>query len=207
MASSRTLALRILASAACSAAALLASGTTALAQTRQPLPIAYVSIQRILAEADEAKAAGKELEALRVSKGEELSAKKRALDASKLQLANSGGLFSGSKRQELADQVKRQETELQQATQQAQTDFQEHQKKAQQQLGGEVNKIINAMAQERGVQYVLSQDVAILLAPAGANWTAEVLQRLNAASGGKKSASDKPTAEPTPANKPGPKTP
>ena len=42
-----------------------------------------------------------------------------ALDATRLQLANSGGYFSGSKREQLKAQEKKQEAELQQATQQA----------------------------------------------------------------------------------------
>jgi Skp family chaperone for outer membrane proteins len=172
-------------------AAALVSGTDALAQARPTLPIAYISVQRILNEAEDAKTAAKELEALRAAKAQELNAKKRELDNTKLQIANAGGMFSTSKRQQLTEQAKRQESELQQATQQAQTDFQELQKKVQDRLRQELGAIINTLAQQRGVQYVLNQDVAIVLAPTGANWTAEVLQRLNAVTAAQKSAPEK----------------
>jgi outer membrane protein len=187
--------------------AALVSGTDALAQARPTLPIAYISVQRILNEAEDAKTAAKELEALRAAKAQELNAKKRELDDTKLQIANAGGMFSTSKRQQLTEQAKRQESDLQQATQQAQTDLQELQKKVQDRLRQELGAIINTLAQQRGVQYVLNQDVAIVLAPTGANWTAEVLQRLNAATAAQKSAPEKAAPESTPATKAAPKTP
>lgn len=169
-------------------ASLAIFATNAFGQARPTLPIAYISVQRILSEADEAKAAAKELEALRAAKAQELNTKKHALDDTKLQIANAGGLFSGSKRQQLTELAKRQESDLQQSTQQAQADFQELQKKVQQRLTTELNTIIGALAQQRGVQYVLNQDVSIVFAPTGANWTTEVLQRLNAMTAAQKSA-------------------
>jgi Skp family chaperone for outer membrane proteins len=173
MASTRTIIVAILVAAACQ------SGTKAFGQTRSALPIAYISVQRILAEADEAKAGAKELEALRAARAQELTAKKRNLDDTKLQIANAGGMFSASKRQQLTELAKRQESELQQATQQANSDFQELQKKVREQLTNELNAIIRTLAQQRGVLYVLNQDAAVVLAPTSADWTSEVLQRLN----------------------------
>jgi Skp family chaperone for outer membrane proteins len=153
-----------------------------LAQTGPAYPIAYVSVQRILLEAEDAKAGAKELEALRVSQTQALNAKKQALDATKLELANSGGLFTASKRSQLAEQEKRQEADLQQATQQAQKDFGERQRLIQDRIRKELSTVVSALAIERKVVYVLNQDTALVLAPSGANWTADVLLRLNAAS-------------------------
>jgi Skp family chaperone for outer membrane proteins len=175
-------------------ASLLVSGTNGYAQVRPALPIAYISLQKILTEADDAKAATKELDALRAARAQEVTAKRHALDATKLEIANAGGVFSGSKRQQLTEVAKRQEAELQQATQRAQTDFQELQKKLQDRLRQELGTIVTALAQQRGVQYVLNQDVSIVLAPNGANWTAEVLERLNAATA-QRAGSGKAAAE------------
>ena len=94
---------------------LVVPAASAFAQARPGLPIAYISLQRILAEAEDAKAAGKELETLRAAKAQELTAKKQALDATKLQIANAGGMFSTSKREQLKVVEKQQEAELQQA--------------------------------------------------------------------------------------------
>jgi Skp family chaperone for outer membrane proteins len=186
------------------AIALLSASPAAFAQARGTYPIAYISVQRILAEAEDAKTAAKELETLRAVREQELKAKKRELDDTKLQIANAGGMFSGSKRQQLTELAKRQESELQQATQKAQTDFQELQKKVQDRLRKELGTIISALAQQRGVAYVLNQDAAVVLAPSAANWTDEVLQRLNAA---EKGPSEKTTTEQTPASKSAPKKP
>ena len=151
------------------------------AQTRSGLPIAFISVQRILTEAEDAKAAAKELEALRLAKGQELTAKRQALEQTKLAIANAGGYFSASKREQLKATEKTQEADLQQATQLAQTDFQELQKKLQSELRTELNGIVTALATQRGFLYVLNQDAALVLAPTGADLTAEVLTRLDAA--------------------------
>jgi Skp family chaperone for outer membrane proteins len=182
MASARTIIVTVL------VAAVFHSGTKAFGQARSAPPISYISVQRILAEADDAKAAAKELEALRAARAQDLNARKRALDDTKLQIANAGGIFSASKRQQLTELAKRQEAELQQATQQANNDFQELQKKVREQLTGELTAILRTLAQQRGVLYVLNQDTAVVLAPASADWTAEVLQQLNAASAARKTS-------------------
>lgn len=161
--------------------ALVASPSVAHAQGRQGLPIGYVSVQRILTEADDAKVATKELEALRAAKTQDLNLKRQALDATRLQLANAGGYFSGTKRAQLQDAVRKQEAELQQAAQQAQTDLQELQRKVHDRLRSELNAILTTLVTERGLVYVFNQDAALVLAPTGANLTADVLTRMNAA--------------------------
>jgi len=165
--------------------ALLSAVASGFGQTRPVFPIAYIRVQRILTEAEEVKAAAKELEALRAAQTQELSAKKQAVDATRLELANAGGVFSGSTRTRLAETLKRQEAELQQATQKAQADFGALQKQVQDRLRTELNSIVVALAKERGTAYVLNQD-AILLAPSGADWTDDVLQRLNASAAQRK---------------------
>jgi Skp family chaperone for outer membrane proteins len=162
--------------------ASLTSVTSAIAQTRPAYPIAYISVQRILSEADDLKAAAKELEALRTTRTQELNAKKKTLDATRLQLANAGGIFSWSKRACLAETLKRQETDLQHATQRSQADFAKRQQQVNERLRGELNTVVVALAKQRGVAYVLNQDTAVVLAPSAANWTDEVLHELNAVS-------------------------
>jgi Skp family chaperone for outer membrane proteins len=159
---------------------------SAFGQTRPAYPIAYLSMQRILNEAEDVKAAAKELEALRAVQTQELNEKKQAVATTRLELANAGGVFSGSTRARLTETLKQQEADLQQATQKAQTDFAERQKQVQDRLRSELNTIVMTLAKERGVAYVLNQDTAVVLAPTAANWTDDVLQKLNAAAQGKK---------------------
>ena len=60
-----------------------------VAQPQATLPIAVVSVQRIATEATQAKEAGKRLETLRQAKAQEVGAKQKALEAVRLQVANS----------------------------------------------------------------------------------------------------------------------
>src|SRR6478736_9099721 len=75
------------------------------AQGRAALPIGFVSLQRVLAEAADAKTAGQSLEAARQAKAQDLNGQKQALDAARLELANSGGFFKATRRQELFREV------------------------------------------------------------------------------------------------------
>jgi Skp family chaperone for outer membrane proteins len=177
--------------------ALLVSPQTVGAQSRPSLTIAYVSMQKILTEADDAKAAAKQIEALRATKTQELNAKRQALEETRVQLANASGFFSAAKRLQLTALAQRQETELQQAAQQAQAEYVELQKKSQERLLSEIAPILAALATERKVLYVLNQDSAIVFAPAAANWTSDVLERLNAASA-QRPAMDKAAPKNTP---------
>jgi Skp family chaperone for outer membrane proteins len=182
--------------------ALLASESSGLAQARSAPPIAYISLQRILTESDDAKAAFKQLEAFRASSAQEVNMKKQTLEATRLQIANAGGIFSASKRLQLTDLAKRQELELQQATQKAQTDFADLQKKFQERLRADLSTVVTALAAERGVQYVLNQDAAVILAPKAGNWTDEVLQRLNKLTNQKTSSSSANSSKGSPESSP-----
>lgn len=153
-----------------------------VAQPRTALPIAFVSLQKLVSESAQAKDAAKRLETLRQAKAQELSAKQKALEEVRLRLANAGGIFRASKRAELLAEAKRQETELQRATQQAQTDFQNLQRELQADLRRRVGDIVTDIAKRRGIQFVLNEETALVLAPSGASLTAEVLERLNATS-------------------------
>jgi len=148
---------------------------------RSPSPIAYISLQRISTEATEAKAAARKLETLRQAKTQDVNAKKQALDATRLKIANSGGVFSGSKRAELAKEESREQEELQRATQQAQTELQELGRQLQADLRRKLTDILADIANRRAVQIVLNSDSAVVWTKDSPDLTAEVLERLNAA--------------------------
>ena len=98
---------------------LIVSGATVApcaAQSRTPLPIGFVSLQRVLAEAADAKTAAQSLDTARQAKGQELNGQKQALEAAKLELANSGGFFKAARRQELQREVQQRENDLKKAS-------------------------------------------------------------------------------------------
>src|SRR5712672_2312163 len=80
-----------------------------------PLPIASVSVQKVLADANAGQAAKQTLEAMRQSKTDELKKKKEALDVTRRAIADPA--LSPSARQELVGRALRQEGELQDDTQ------------------------------------------------------------------------------------------
>ena len=155
-----------------------------LAQSRPvpASPIAYVSAQKILTESTQAKAAEKRLEGLRQTKAQQIAAKQKALDATRLQLANAGGIFSASTRTRLKAQESQQQSELQKLMQDSQNEVQTLQRQLQAELRQEFTAIMTEVAGPRGVQIVLNADTALVwAAPGTVDLTAQVLERLNAA--------------------------
>jgi Skp family chaperone for outer membrane proteins len=149
----------------------------AAAQSRSE--VAFISLQRVLAEAAEAKAAAKQLDEVRRAKAQDVQAKQKTLDATRLELANAGGLFSGRRRGELQEREKKQAAELQQAMQQAQTDLQKLQNDLQNKLRADMQAIVDRLAKARGIRLVLNTDTAVVWASGGIDLTQEVLKQLN----------------------------
>ena len=63
---------------------LLAPTLQPVAGSRQGSSLAYISVQRILSESNDAKAASKKLEDLRQAKGKDIAARQKALEATRL---------------------------------------------------------------------------------------------------------------------------
>jgi outer membrane protein len=171
------------------------------AQGRAALPIGFVSLQRVLAEAADAKVAGQSLEAARQAKAQELNGQKQVLDAARLELANSGGFFKATRRQELFREVQQREADLKKATEQATTDIQQLQQKLQNDLRAEVNRVLKSIAERKGLQFVFNQDGALIMGPSGQDLTEDVLTQLNAdaekrSAGGTAAPATPPSAPP-----------
>ena len=152
------------------------------APPRPTSPIAFISMQRVLSESGAAKAASKQLDELRKTKADDVNAKKKALDETKLAIANAGGVFSSSKRAELKATEAKQEAALKQATEEAQKAFTDLQRELQTGIRNDLGRVINEVARERPVQYILNADTTLLWARDATDLTGEVLERLNASS-------------------------
>src|SRR5437763_13138350 len=103
---------------------LLVTGSANAAHAQARLPIAYISMQRIGAEAAEAKAAAAKLETMRQAKSGQITAKQQAVDAAHLAVVQAGGIFQRSRRATLEAEEVRQRAELQRLVTQAQADVQ-----------------------------------------------------------------------------------
>jgi Skp family chaperone for outer membrane proteins len=147
------------------------AGQSRPATARPAGGVVYVSVQKILTESDAAKNAAKEIEQARKSKTDEVNARKKALDDTRLALANAGGYFSGARRAELQKIEQRQEAELKQATEEAQKSLVELQRQVQTQL----------RTRDRSFDVVLNADTSLVWARNITDITNDVLERLNAA--------------------------
>ena len=159
----------------------VASGIGPVVLTRPASHIRSVSVQRILVESTAAKEAAKRLEAFRSGKAQEVAAKQKSLDATRLALANAGGILQRSRRAQLKAQESREQAELQQTQQRAQTEFQEMQRQFQTDLRRQLGGVINEMAKRNAIEIVLNQDAAVVWAIDKIDFTTEVIERLNAA--------------------------
>jgi Skp family chaperone for outer membrane proteins len=169
----------------------LLAPATGLAQPRSTpaSAIAYISVQRILTESTQAKAAAKQLEDLRQAKAQEIAAKQKALEETRLQLANAGGIFAASTRTKLRAQESQQQSELLKLTQDSQNELQNLQRQLQADLRREFSGIVTEVAGARAIQIVLNGDNALIwAAPGTVDLTGQVLERLN-------TTAQKPTAK------------
>jgi Skp family chaperone for outer membrane proteins len=157
------------------------AGQSRPAAPRSSGAVAYISVQKILTESDAAKNATREIEQARKAKTDEVNAKKKALDETRLALANAGGYFAGARRAELQKIEQRQEAELKQATEEAQKSLVELQRQVQTQLRNELARVIDQLAKDRSFDVVLNADTSLVWARNITDITNEVLERLNAA--------------------------
>ena len=140
-------------------------------------PVGYVSMQQVLSDATEAKAAAEQLKSTQQQKAGELRAMQQALAETRRQLGEPAALFQGKR---LREQEERQRTELEQAAAQAQLDIQTQQAQVQRVLRTRLNSVLGELARRHGLEIVLNQDTAILWAAPGLNLTSAVIDRLNA---------------------------
>ena len=140
-------------------------------------PIGYVSMQRVLSDATEAKAAAERLKTTQQQKSGELRAKQQALAETKRQLGEPAGMFQGKR---LREQEERQRTELEQATAQAQVDIQTLQAQVQGELRTRLKSVLEDLAKRHSLEIVLNQDTSVLWAAPALDLTSAVIERLNA---------------------------
>lgn len=161
--------------------ALLAT-TLSAARDKTTLPIARISVQRVLVQSTDSKAAARMIEAARQARNKEGADRQKQLESTHRQVVEAGGVFQAAKRANLKADEERQRTELQQFTSRAQTEIQEIQRQAQASLQQKMTAAVQEVAASRGVEMVLNSDTALVWAPTMADFTADVIAKMNAAS-------------------------
>jgi outer membrane protein len=159
----------------------------AAAPAPRPFPegakIAYIDLQYIASNSAEGKTATGKIQEFAKKKTAELEGKQKALEAARNKLLQGGTVLSDSARGQMEKDIDKMARELQFAQQEAQSEQTQLTTDLQNEFQTRLNPIIDLVANEKGLHYVLSiADSGVVWVNTGLNISAEVMKRLDAAS-------------------------
>ncbi len=153
-----------------------------------PLPfpegakIAFVVLQRVVAESAEGKQASAKVQALQQKKVAELNERQKTSQGLQERLDKSGAVMSEAARADLQKQVERAQVDLQRSTQDAQQEVQELQQQLNEEFQRRIAPVIEQVGKERGLHYIFNgPDSGLVWADAALDITTDVVKRLDAA--------------------------
>jgi outer membrane protein len=172
------------------------------AQPPAPFPqgakIAFVDFQRIAQESSEGQTSSAKINALVQKKQAEGAEKAKQLQANQDKLRQSGGVMSDAARTQLEKEIERQQREAERFQQDAQAEINELQQELQLEFQKKLLPILQQVAQEKGLQMLLSRaDAGIVWWDPGIDLTADLVKKLDSMS--PKPAAAVPAARPAPA--------
>ena len=152
--------------------------------------IAYVDLQYIASNSAEGKSATTKIQEFAKKKTAELEGKQKALETARNKLLQGGTVLSDQARSQMEKDIDKMTRDLQYAQQDAQSEQQQLTNDLQTEFQTKLNPIIDQVAKEKGLQFVLSiADSGAVWADTGLNISAEVMKRLDA---GKSTAAPAP---------------
>lgn len=142
--------------------------------------VAFIDVQRIIAESKEGQSASNKVKALNDRKVAELNEKNKTLQSDQQKLQSGAGVLSDAAREDLQRKIERQNTDIERATQDAQKELQDLQQQLQLDFQRKLNPILAEVAQERGLHLVFSAgDAGLAWAHAGLDITPDVIKRFD----------------------------
>jgi len=143
--------------------------------------IAFVVLQRVVAESAEGRQASARVQALQQKKVAELNERQKAAQGFQEKLDKSGSVMSEAARADLTKQVERAQVDLQRATQDAQQEVQELQQQLQEEFQRRIAPIIEAVGKERSLHYIFNgPDSGLVWADAALDITNDVIKKFDA---------------------------
>jgi Skp family chaperone for outer membrane proteins len=163
-----------------------APAAQAPAAAPRPFPegakIAYIDLQFIASNSVEGRAATAKIQEFTKKKTAELEGKQKSLEAMRNKLLQGGTVLSDSARGQMEKDIEKGARELQYAQQEAQSEQTSLTNELQNEFQTRLNPVIDQVAQEKGLHYVLSiADSGAVWVNTGLNISAEVMKRLDAA--------------------------
>lgn len=145
--------------------------------------IAFIVLQRVVAESNEGKQASARVQALQQKKVAELNDRQKAAQGLQEKLDKSGAVMSEAARADLTKQVERANVDLQRATQDAQQEMQELQNQLQEEFQRRVAPVIEAVGKEKGLHFIFNgPDSGLVYGDAALDITTEVIKKFDATS-------------------------
>ncbi|MEP7116694.1 MAG: OmpH family outer membrane protein [Acidobacteriota bacterium] len=155
--------------------------------------IAFVVLQRVVAESADGKVASARVQALQQKKVAELNEKQKATQSLQEKLDKSGAVMSEAARADLTKQVERANVDMQRATQDAQAEVQELQNQLQEEFQRRIAPIIESVGKERGLHYIFNgPDSGLVWADASLDITSDVVKKFDLATKTAPPAAPKP---------------
>ena len=141
--------------------------------------VAFVSIQRIAAQTKIGQASAKRLDTARQEKSRALAEKQQKVESLRLQIAQNGGVFYRSKREELQKQEEKERAELDRLKETAQSEIQALQREIQTAFQNDLKTVLVELAQERDADVVLNADTSVVWARPGFDLTEDAVKRVD----------------------------
>jgi Skp family chaperone for outer membrane proteins len=160
---------------------LLIASTAALGATvgTSRTHVAYVSLQRIAAQTKIGQASAKRLDTARQEKSRALAEKQQKVEALRLQIAQNGGVFYRSRREELQKQEEKERAEFDRLKETAQSDILAVQRDVQSEFQSALKSVLVDLANERDADVVLNADTAVVWAKPGFDLTDDAIKRVD----------------------------
>jgi len=157
-------------------AAALAGAAAAPSRTH----LAFVSVQRVAAQTVSGQAMAKRLETARQDKNRALAEKQKQLEALHNDLAQNGGVFRQSRREELRKQEERERAEFERLRETSQTELQTLQREIQTAFQNDLKTALVELAAQRDADIVLNADTSVVWARSGIDLTDDAIKRIDA---------------------------
>lgn len=142
--------------------------------------IAYVNLQRVANDSSEGKSSTARVEALSQKKLTELNQRNQALQSLQQKLAQGGAIMNETARGQLEKDIERTQLDIQRAQQDAQREVQDLQAELQGEFQRKLVPIIEKVAAEKQLHYVLSQlDSGVIWADTGLDITDDIIKRFD----------------------------
>jgi outer membrane protein len=165
------------------------AAATLAPQPPAPFPqgakIAFFNPQLVFQNSADGKAAVTRVNALIQKKQTENADKAKLLQGNQQKLQTSGSVMNEAARTQLEKEIERQQKDAERFQQDAQAEINELQQEVQNEFVKKLTPIIDAIAQEKGLQIVLNlPESGISWAAPGLDLTLDVVKKLDAAKGG-----------------------